>query len=477
MSSRLGESREMIKIRGVLMFAAACSVLIVVATAQESVRDRQQGASSVFNYALQIAASGDQIWPGFDLRRYAFLKSGAGSNEIRFTNDMEKKRPSWAVGEDFYSQHSVEEDLVMTFHEAFHGFERDRTRKGAEWRAESAELVFEYPGDSARNNVLFNIEGRILFSALQASNVSTLRKRLRQFISVRQLRQGELEPLLVSFEKDAELNEGLAEYAGTKAVLVGIKAANRQQISVPFQFRNVNDFIEKKFERFNSTVPAKNNIRTKFYNTGAAQGLLLDRLMPDWKMRVQEHGTALQELLEEATKFLGGNSQSTPESALRQYGYADLLKDEEQFAAKRQAEVQAQLDSVLNQEGQRYVIDVSAIGKMGEVQGFDPWNLTIVSREVRLHKRMLNVAEEGYYKMSFSQPVVEDRRNRQYITISAPETTQVILVDDVLFDTTKSGEKQFEKKLVITSPKFNLEAKAGVVIVTEKGILIKLKKD
>lgn len=477
MSSPSGERREMIKIRGVLMFAAACSVLSVVATAQESVRDRQLVASAVFNYALQITTSGDQIWPGFDLRRYAFLKSGAGSNEIRFTNDMEKKRPSWAVGEDFYSQHSVEDDLVMTFHEAFHGFERDRTRKGAEWRTESAELVFEYPADSARNSVLFNIEGRILFSALQASDVSTLRKRLRQFISVRKLRQGELEPLLMSFEKDAELNEGLAEYAGTKAVLVGIKAANQQHISVPFQFRNVNDFIEKKFERFNSTAPAKNNFRTKFYDTGAAQGLLLDRLMPDWKMRVQEHGNALQELLEEATKFSGGNSQSMAESTLRQYGYADLLKDEEEVVAKRQAEAQAQLASLLNQKGQRYVIDVSAMGRVGEVQGFDPWNLIVVSRELRVHKRMLDVSEGGYYKVSFSQPVVEDRRKKQYITISAPETTQVILVDDVQLDTTKSGEKQFEKKLVITSPKFNLEAKAGVVIVTEKGIVIKLKKD
>lgn len=469
----------MIKMRSFFAAVVGCALLIIVAIAQESVNEQQQErtANVVFNYALQVAASGDEIWNGFTLNRHAFLNPVGGNNEIRFTNNIEKKRPSWAVGDDFFTKHSVEDDLVMTFHEAFHGFQRDRTRKGLEWRAENTEVVFEYPEHSARNSALFNIEGRILFSALQSHDVKTLKKKIRQFLTVRRLRQSELEPTVVIFEKDAELNEGLAEYAGTKAVLVGIEAVKQKRISIPFQFRNGNDYIHKKFERLDLITRAKGNIRTKFYDTGAAQGLLLDRLMLNWKTRVQEQGATLQDLLEDVTNSVGVNKRDAVKHTLKQYGYVTLLKEEEEIATKKTAEAQAQLNSLLSQKGQRFVIDVSAMGKLGELQSFDPWNLIVINRDLRVHKRTLDVTEEGYYKANFKQPVVEDRGKKQYITISAPDETQAILIDDVPLDTTKPGEKQFMKKLVITGARFNLEAKAGQVIVNDDEITIKIRRE
>jgi hypothetical protein len=45
---------------------------------------------------------------------------------------------------------------------------------------------------------------------------------------------------------------------------------------------------------------AKREGDTRFYYSGMLQAYLLDRLMPDWKERIFEEGTYLEDLLREA---------------------------------------------------------------------------------------------------------------------------------------------------------------------------------
>ncbi len=44
-----------------------------------------------------------------------------------------------------------------------------------------------------------------------------------------------------------------------------------------------------------------------FYYSGFAQGVLLDRLMPDWKARLWSEDAWLEDLLAEAVQVVGGS--------------------------------------------------------------------------------------------------------------------------------------------------------------------------
>lgn len=432
-------------------------------------------AEQISKYSSQIAAiTKDEIWPGFDLVKYIRLEQQAGVTRMRFTNEPNNPTASifMVLGDDYYLQHTLEEDLELTFHEAFHGFERDPNRPGVKWRTENSLLVAEYPITSARANALFNIEARILFSALQAADKNALKAKARQFIAVRKLRQGELEPRFVDFEKGAESNEGLAEYAGVKAVVAAMEATKRNRIFIPFQNLDGRTYLIQKFDKLKNINAAGRNARLRFYYTGSAQGLLLDRLVSDWKRKVQVGGTPLQDLVEKATENQTASKPTSLESILREYGYQTILKEEQEAASKKEAERQALLDSVLNQQGRRYVIDVSALEKMGGMRGFDPMNVTMIKQK-RIHMKMLKVGDAGVYLAEFSQPVVEDSETRQYTTISKDPKPE-ILVDGAPLDPAKSAEERFEKKMTIRTTGFIFEAYTGVVTITEREILVRL---
>jgi hypothetical protein len=436
-------------------------------------------SSEVFAYSQKIAeAAKDQIWTDFDARRYASLKSETDSNYINFTSEPDNPNAQffWQLSDEYFTNHNLEENLLITFHEAFHGFERDPKRAGGKWRAENSLLVFEYAETSARNNALFNIEARILYAALQTGKTSELKQKVRQFLAVRKLRQSEFEPRFAEFEKGAESNEGLAEYAGTKAVIIGIEGARRKQFSIPFSFTDSRAYLLEKYEKLDSITNIGRNIRLKFYYTGSAQAFLLDRLLPDWKAKVQMENASLQELLETSV----GTKTQTPEkeikAALRRYDYEKLLESEEKAVAERKSQNQALLNSILTQKGRRVVIDYSALSQSVQIRSFDPMNVTMITPKMRVHTRMVKFAANDFFTADFSQPVVEDLDNKRYITVVPENEIQSVTADGEIFEFTKTAEKRFEKSLVINSAKFKLEARGGTIRTENGEIIVKLSK-
>ncbi len=456
-----------------LVVSLLCSVLCLDAFAQQAATAKGRNAVEVLGYASQIAvASADEIWPGFDARNYWFALTGddADRYSIGFggqaKGDAGKAMMSYNIRD-----YGLEDGLALAFHEAFHVFERDADRQGARWRVENSILVSEYPETSARNSALFNIEANILYTALQAGDKATAKRKAQEFIAVRKLRQGELDSRFVEFEKGLESNEGLAEYAGVKAVLAGIEAVNRKRAAIPFQNLDKNSYFANRFERLRRITRVGRNSRLRFYDTGAAQAFLLDRLMTDWKKRVQATGAAIQDLVEEAA-FDYNESKRIAETALRQYEYESVLKAEQEIEARKLAERRAILDSVLNKQGRRYVIDVSALGRVGDLMSFDPMNVTMIDNQKRVHTRMLVVGQEGVYKATFEQPVVEDKAAKQYVTVSIPEQNE-LLIDGVPLDVTASVERSFHRLRIIT-PGFKFEASSGVITINEQAVTIRL---
>ena len=459
--------------------AVICLALLAGARAQQTSSPQShssQKAAEILQFCAQLAGLvGDDIWPGFDARRYAFvnLAADATGHSLGFSDaPQDPPRRTLLMTYDIRN-YDLEEAISLAFHESFHVFESDRQRAGAKWRRENAMLVAAYPETEVRLSALFNVEGQILLTALQAKDDAGLRDAARKFIAVRRLRHGEMEGRFVEFEKGAESNEGLAEYAGTKAVLFGIAAAREQRLSIPFHYKDERRYLEKRYAQLTSITDAGKNSRLRFYFTGSAQALLLDRLMPDWRRRVQFDAAALQDLLSEAVSLTPAGADSGATAALKEYDYTGVVKREEANVAKKQAQKQAVLDGVLQQKGRRYVFDFSQAGKMGNTKSFDPMNITMVGKQTRVHTRMLNIGEEGRYAGEFEQAVVEDFERKHYIAVVGAGEQQ-ITVDGIRLDLTRPSETAFKTSLLIKTSKFTFTASSGTVTITDAAVIVKL---
>jgi hypothetical protein len=424
------------------------------------------------------AALKDQVWPGYDARKYTEIVTDkeTGRKVLRITPDPKGPRPQIIITLDgaYFRKQTPEENVLLVFHEAFHAFEHDPARPGARWRFENAFHLFDYASLPARNNALFAVEGQLLYAALEAGKEEGARKKVRQFLAVRALRQAEMDAPLVAFEKGAESNEGMAEYAGVKAVVEGMAAAKAKRVAAAFSFTDGPRYLREKYRKLTSITSIGKNDRLKFYYTGSAQGLLLDRLAPGWKEKLQEKAAAVQELLAGAVGGVPGRKEA--EAALQTCGYETLLKEEEAQAKRRKEAGEALLRSLLEQKGRRYTIDVSATGQLGDYVSFDPMNVTVLDGKRRLHTRMANFAQKGLYRAEFTQPVLEDRRKKKYVAVVKGEGGQTATLDGAPLALDKPARKPIEKKLVIATPQFRLEAEAGEVEVTEEAVVVRIKK-
>jgi hypothetical protein len=430
----------------------------------------------VHETAMRLAAAlKDQIWPSYDARKYTTLVTdkATGQTYLRITPNPKAERPEIVITLDdsHLRKNTPEENVLLVFHEAFHAFEQDPARSGARWKFENAFHLFDYAGLPARNNALFAVEGQLLYAALLAETTADARKKAQQFLAVRGLRQGELAAPLVEFEKGAESNEGMAEYAGVKAVVDGMAAAKEKRVAADFSFTDGPRYLREKYDRLKLITHIGNNDRLKFYYTGSAQGFLLDRLAPGWKEKMQEQATPVQDLLAAAVGGVPGKGEA--EVTLRAHGYETVLKQEGEEAKRRWEKGEALLKSALGQKGRRFTIDVSSLGRVGDYLSFDPMNVTVLGSNRRLHTRMVNVAQKDCYRAEFTQPVLEDRAKKEYVTVVKGEERQTATLDGVTLALDKPQRKTIQQKLVISAPQFRLEVTAGEVEVAEEAVVIK----
>jgi hypothetical protein len=455
------------------------SLLLPVSAGAADPSPGDQKVVEVYEAVVRLAAGlKDQVWPGYDPRKYTTLVTDpkTGQKVLRISPDPKSERPVIIItlNAAWFREHTAEENVLLVFHEAFHAFEHDPARPGVRWRFENTLHLFDYAALPARNNALFAIEGQLLHAALEAGTAEDARQKVRSFLAIRGLRQADLDEALIAFEKGAESNEGLAEYAGAKAVVAGMEAVKAKRVAAAFSFTDGPRYLREKYQKLTSLTRIGNNDRLKFYYTGSAQGLLLDRLSPGWKERLQQKAAAVQDLLAEAVGGVPGRKEA--EAALRTYGYEKVLEQEQEQARRRLAAGEALLASALAQKGRRITIDLSALGRMGDYAGFDPMNVTVLDAERRLHTRMVNFAQKDLYRAEFTQPALEDRGKKQYVAVVKDEGRQTATLDGAPLPLDRPARKPIEKKLVITAPGFRLEAEAGEVEVTKDGVVVRFQK-
>jgi hypothetical protein len=297
--------------------------------------------------------------------------------------------------------------LGLALHEEFHAFYRAAARPGRRFgRGENAMLVATYPVFDVANEAAFALEGRLLGRALRAPTAAAARRLAREFLAVRERRQLRLDSAVAEFERDAELNEGLAQYA----LIRGLRELARAN---PGRWGAAADAEAAQESSLLDSLLAvgPRSVRRRFYATGSTIARLLDRLAgASWKERLVRDDATLQAALAQATGFgragTGQRAADRETAELRQ-----LTRDAERAVAALDARRRAQRDSLLARPGLRLVVDPARLpGRRLDWCGFDPQNVLQTRAGELLHMRMLRVcAGDGSFEANFDQPVVEDR--------------------------------------------------------------------
>jgi hypothetical protein len=300
---------------------------------------------------------------------------------------------------------SMSPGLVVgtSIHEAFHSYERSVMREGTRFGAgENAMLVGTYPVFDVENEAAFALEGRKLRQALDAPSADAAKRMAREFLALRERRQRTLDSEFTEFEKMAEMNEGLAQYA----LLRGLSEVGRLEGGEWVAAARHEAAIEASL--LDSLLQlSRRSVRRRFYATGSAIALLLDRLAgPSWKARLLSENLNLQEVLSVVT---GHDSLAEPSLVAADRELARLMPEASRSVGRLRVQRAGQADSILNQPGIRLELDPAALDS-GTLQwcGFDPQNTLQTGDGRTIHMRFLQVCAGSNAKAEFDQAVVQE---------------------------------------------------------------------
>ncbi len=434
-------------------FRAALATLILattlVRTSAAARGDADPAVLDQLEAARAVAAKvGDAIWPGFDLRTIpiaVFDDASAVVVQCRATppgysklatervttqtfcgprTEAMNANTSGPLGDDvaaFISRSGLSAsgvgagDVYLLFHESGHAF-RARAPAGgaARWPAENASEVERYPEDDAANNAWARLEGTLLRDAIVAEDDAEARRSAQDFLAVRTRRQDALDARVANFEERLELNEGLADYFGVQAVRLASHDGAPEGCGADGRwFRDYLDRLARV------SVGGRGAARDRFYLTGAAVALLLDRFAPGWKAALEEDGGTLQDRLAEALAFDDDSAEAASDAVAKRSGFDRVLGEEELASRASRARKRSRLLAIAGSPGVKLVLDLSHAGGAGDVRSFDPMNFVALEPGLKVHTRMLTIGFRGG-SARFEAPVVQDSENERLI-VAWPE--------------------------------------------------------
>jgi len=281
---------------------------------------------------LNAPAATNAIWPGFSLpdRDWAVQdESGVYLVTKKTPPDSFTARGRWYFRQDplpnftagfeldynldglhlvaIRAVRTAEQTAAMLYHESFHTFQKT-------WAVSAPHVDY-----GSIQNLLpahaagIEVERRVLRDAIRSS--APIQPFAQQALAVRARRASQVTADFVQAERQAERNEGLAAYVEARSMAAALGKSARAVVD------DIAEQLEAPMRAFGGS-PDERLIRTRAYGTGAAMGLLLDRLGVDWKGRAISE--PLDRLLAEAT---GTPGQQAADTAYRRYGYDKLLTE------------------------------------------------------------------------------------------------------------------------------------------------------
>lgn len=264
----------------------------------------------------------------------------------------------------------------LLLHECFHVFQQQVLKSVA---LPDFTQISRYPENDATNNAMAVVENRLLIEALASDAEADARSGAGRFTSVRLARHARLAPVLRTYEAAEEYNEGTPTYIEFRA--------GRPESDLPPQLAQCN--IGGKWAAYR-----------RFYFTGAAIALLLDRLSSGWQSGFAAGDATLQDLLRAAAGPLPPAGQ-----VLAEAGYPEILAAEQEREADRRRRIAELLERLETGPGCRVEIDAT----QAPYCGWDPTNCLVVEPGIRLHTRYFCLLDGGAIKVEIEGLTLEDR--------------------------------------------------------------------
>jgi hypothetical protein len=193
-------------------------------------------------------------------------------------------------------------------HESFHVFQGTVVPERLAAAEFANQYDNQYPWDDATSETAWQTEVDLLQAAVRAKTDEEAVRLAQEFLTQRDERRATigLSADLIAFEQEREWLEGLAKYA---EVTIGqVAAASPTYTPLP-ELATDEDFhaYDTREQYWSQQVGEIGRLSgreggTRFYYTGMAQAILLDRLLPDWKEWAFDPGMMLEDLLREAVE-------------------------------------------------------------------------------------------------------------------------------------------------------------------------------
>jgi hypothetical protein len=172
--------------------------------------------------------------------------------------------------------------VVALLHESFHAFQA----KTAPGRFAAANGVYaaeeDYPFENKEFPDAWNREGELLAAALRTKDEAERAGLIREFIETRKERRSKagLAAEFIAFERELEWLEGTAKYVEMKFAEWGASDTDEERAKA---YRIVRNRLQMDFySRLAKLGEQHGDLR--FYLSGAAMAMLLDKTSPSWKL-------------------------------------------------------------------------------------------------------------------------------------------------------------------------------------------------
>jgi hypothetical protein len=194
--------------------------------------------------------------------------------------------------------------VAALLHESFHAYQGltapERLRDGENVLRETSD----YPAREAAHVELWKEELVLLRDALRAETETEAAELTRQFLAQRDHRRAQLDVRFVRYEQHREWVEGLAKYTEMeiwRQAAITPDYAPVDALADVEAFKDYETFDRHRSQQVDQIARmASNEGDGRFYYSGMAQAVLLDRLAPGWKGQIMQDGVFLENLLREA---------------------------------------------------------------------------------------------------------------------------------------------------------------------------------
>jgi hypothetical protein len=244
---------------------------------------------------------GDRWVATFQTREYGEVEFYRGFRQDlpSFISNLVPVRLVWAL-----LMGKTESYIAALEHESFHAYEGILAVERLTAAEQMYAVAENYPFDAMEEP--WKREMNVLVQAAQADTDAEAIDLAREFLQMRASRRAGLSAEQVDLERLREWEEGLAKYAELEITrLAGAGNAYHpvEGLSQDKEFKNYRgqqQFWSEQLKEAKITQGRSGD--TRFYYSGNALAVLLDRLSPGWKPRALPGGEFLDVLLREALK-------------------------------------------------------------------------------------------------------------------------------------------------------------------------------